>query len=102
MKRSWPNGISILFDDDDKSTGDVLRSSIVAPAKRSALAQRKASTKKTDDLMPVHSFQTLLKDLATITKNSIKPKMEKAIPFEQMTQPTSLQQNILHLLGVHL
>ena len=28
--------------------------------------------------------------------------MEKAIPFEQMTQPTSLQQNILHLLGVHL
>lgn len=92
----------VLFDDDDKPTADALRSSIVAPAKRSTRAQRKASTKKTDDNMPVHSFQTLLKDLATITKNRIKPKMEEAIPFEQITQPTSLQQKILHLLEVHL
>ena len=92
----------VLFDDDDKSTGDSLRSSIVAPAQRSTRAQLKASSKRTDDMMPVHSFQTLLKDLATITKNRIKPKMEGAIPFEQMTQPTSLQQKILHLLGVHL
>ena len=92
----------VLFDDDDKSTGDSLRSSIVAPAQRSTRAQLKASSKRTDDMMPVHSFQTLLKDLATITKNRIKPKMEGAIPFEQMTQPTSLQKKILHLLGVHL
>ena len=91
-----------LFDDDDKSTADALRSSIVAPAKRSTQAQRKASTKKTEDNMPVHRFQTLLKDLATITKNRIKPKMEGAIPFEQITQPTSLQQKIIHLLGIHL
>jgi len=92
----------VLFDDDDKSAGDALRSSVVAPARRSARAQRKASTKRTDDMMPVHSFQTLLKDLATIAKNRIKPKMEGAIPFEQMTQPTSLQKKILHLLGVHM
>jgi len=92
----------VLFDDDDKSNGDALRSSVVAPAQRSQRAQRKASTKRTDDMMPVHSFQTLLKDLATIAKNRIKPKMEEAIPFEQITQPTSLQKKILHLLGVHL
>jgi len=92
----------VLFDDDDKSTGDALRSSVVAPAQRSHRAQRKASTKRTDNMMPVHSFQTLLKDLATIAKNRIKPKMKGAIPFEQITQPTSLQKKILHLLGVHL
>jgi len=92
----------ILFDDDNKSAGDALRSSVVAPAQRSHRAQRKASTKRTDNMMPVHSFQTLLKDLATIAKNRIKPKMKGAIPFEQITQPTSLQKKILHLLEVHM
>ena len=92
----------VLFDDDDKSAGDALRPSIVAPAKRSTRAQQKTSKKKTDDMMPVHSFQTLLKDLATITKNRIKPKMERAIPFEQITQPTPLQQKIFDLLRIHV
>lgn len=92
----------VLFDDDDTSAGDALRSSIVAPAQRSPRARRKASTKRTDDGMPVHSFQTLLKYMATITKNLIKPNMEDAITFEQITLPSSLHQKILHLLNVHL
>jgi len=92
----------VLFDDDDTSAGNALRSSIVAPAQRSPRARRKASTKRTDDGMPVHSFQTLLKYMATITKNLIKPKMEGAITFEQITLPSSLHQKILHLLNVHL
>ena len=50
---------TVLFDDDDKSEGDTLRSSVVAPAQRSPRTKRKASTKLTDDNMPVHSFQTL-------------------------------------------
>ncbi len=92
----------VLFDDDDTSAGDALRTSVVAPAQRSIRARRKASIKRTEDGMPVHSFQTLLKDLATITKNHIKPKLKGAIPFVQLTQPTSLQQKILHLLNVNL
>ena len=92
----------VLFDDDDKSTADALRSSIVAPAKRSTRALRKASTKKTDDNMPVHSFQTLLKDLATITKNRIKPKIPGNKTFDRITQPTSLQQKVLDLMEVKL
>ena len=92
----------VLFDDDDKSTGDALRPSVVAPAQRSPRAQRKASTKRTDDMMPVHSFQTLLKDLATITKNRIKPKISGNKTFDRITQPTSLQQKVLDLLEVKL
>ena len=93
---------SVLFDDDDTSAADAARSSIVAPARRSPAAQRKASTKRTHDMMPVHSFQTLLKDLATITINRIKPNMEGAVTFEQITRPTPLQQKVFHLLNIHL
>jgi len=91
-----------LFDDDDKSTAEALRSSIVASAKRSTRAQRKASTKKTDDNMPVHSFQTLLKDMATITKNRIKPKLPGNDTFDRITQPTPLQKKVFDLIHVQL
>ena len=92
----------ILFDDDDSEAGEALRESIVAPAQRSARALAKAGTKQTQEGMPVHSFQTLLKDLATIVKNHIEPKMQGAIPFCKITRPTSLQKKALDLLGIKL
>jgi hypothetical protein len=52
----------ILFDDHDKAEADAARTSIVAKAKRSAAARRKALTKRTDDGLPVHSFRSLLGD----------------------------------------
>ncbi|MBI4936921.1 MAG: IS1634 family transposase [Nitrosomonadales bacterium] len=92
----------MLFDDDDKPQAQAARSSIVAPAQRSAAAQRKAFTKQTADGLPVHSFQTLLGDLATIVKNRIQPA-DKSIPtFDMLTQPTAIQQRAFDLLGVHL
>ena len=93
---------SVLFDDDDTSAGDALRTSVVAPARRSRRARRKASIKRTEDGMPVHSFQTLLKDLATITKNHIKPKLFGNNTFNRITVPTSLQKNVFDLLHVRL
>ncbi len=92
----------ILFDDDDKKNGDALRESIVAPAKRSEKAKRKARTKRTEEDMPVHSFQTLLKDLATIVKDHIQPKLAGAEQFDKITRPTPLQQKALDLLSVKL
>ena len=92
----------ILFDDDDSEAGEALRESIVAPAQRSARALAKAGTKQTAEGMPVHSFQTLLKDLATIVKNHIEPKMQGGIPFCKITRPTSLQKKALDLLGIKL
>ncbi len=92
----------VLFDDDDKEAAERQRPSVVAPAQRSASAAKKAVTKRTDDGLPVHSFQTLLADLATICKNRIQPKIPGANPFEQLTTPTPLQQKVFDLLGVPL
>jgi transposase len=92
----------ILFDDDDKSQAQAARTSIVAPPQRSAAARRKALTKQTDEGMKVHSFQTLLGDLATIVKNRIQPADKNIAAFEMLTQPTAIQQRALDLLGVPL
>jgi len=64
----------ILFDDDDQANAAVARTSIVAPAQRSAKARHKAAHKLTSDGLPVHSFQSLLADLATVVKNTVQPK----------------------------
>jgi len=90
----------VLFDDEDPAAGRALQSSPVAPAQRSPAAKRKAATKRTDDDRPVHSFQTVLADLATITKNRIQPSVPGAESFEKITRPTSNQQRILDLLNV--
>jgi len=92
----------VLFDDEDYELAEQQRRSVVAPAKRSEKAERKASSKHTDDGMPVHSFRTLLKDLATITKNQIQPNIPDSPTFEQITQPTRAQKKALDLLSVKL
>ena len=90
----------MLFDDDDKAAAARQRRSPVAKAQRSAKAERKARTKLTTDGAPVHSFQTLLADLATLVKNRLQPKDGSVAPFEMITTPTPLQQRALDLLGV--
>jgi hypothetical protein len=92
----------MLFDDDDKAAAEAQRASVVAPAQPSAKARRKASRQRTDAGEPVHSFQTLLADLATIVKNRIEPKIAGAQPFDQVTRPTPWQQKVLDLLRVRL
>ena len=62
----------MLFDDHDRAAGEALRSSPVAKAQPSPAAKRKAKTKRTDDGLPVHSFRTLLADLATLTRNTAR------------------------------
>jgi hypothetical protein len=90
----------ILFTDDDKATAQATRHSPVAPAVRSPRAQAKAATKRTPDNLPVHSFDTLLRDLATICLNHIQPA-DPALPsFRLVTPPTPLQRQALQLLGV--
>lgn len=93
---------SILFQDDDPAAAQRERSSIVAPAPRSARAQAKASTKRTDDGIRVASFRSWLANLATITRNVITAKTVGLAPFVKITSPTSSQQRALDLLGVRL
>jgi len=90
----------MLFDDDDKSTARASRDSVVQPAQRSERAQRKATTKRTDEGSPVHNFRTLLDDLATVARNTLLPNLPGATPFERLTTPTALQQRAFELLGV--
>jgi transposase len=90
----------LLFDDDDKAAAEQERTSIVAPAQRSASAQRKVSSRRTPDDLPVHSFQTLLSDLATIVANRVQPKDADIPAFDIITTPTAVQQRALDLLRV--
>jgi transposase len=90
----------ILFDDDDHAAGEALRTSPVAPARRSPRAMHKAATKRTDDGSPVHSFQSLIGDLATITRNRIEPRGIDGATFDKTTTPTPLQRRALALLGL--
>ena len=92
----------MLFDDDDKAAAEAQRTSVVAPAQRSPRARRKAQTHRTDDGQPVHSFQTLLHDLGTMTKNQIRFSQSPRETTEMLTTPTPLQQRAFDLLQVPL
>jgi hypothetical protein len=61
----------MLFDDADKAEAEARRSNVVAQAQRSKTAVKKQTTGVTPDGLPVHSFRTLLADLATMARNTI-------------------------------
>ena len=90
----------LLHDDEDKAGATARRTSIVAPAQRSISALDKAHAHRTADGFPVHSFRTLLSDLATLAKNRVRLKVSGSTPFEMLTKPTPLQQRAFDLLGV--
>ena len=88
----------VLFDDHDRAAAQDLRASPVAKAQSSPAAKRKAKTKRTDDGLPVHSFRTLLADLATLTRNTVR--FGRAATFPVLATPTETQRRALDLLGV--
>jgi hypothetical protein len=90
----------ILFDDDEPESGEALRRSVVAPARRSPAAEDKARQKRTSADLPVHSFQSLLGDLATIVINRVRPKAAALGEFDKVTDPTPLQERAFKLLRV--
>ena len=92
----------LLFDDDDPAAAEAARTSIVAPAKVSESARDKARSKRTANGHPVHSFRSLLGDLATIAHNRVVPRVPGAEPFDILTRPTALQREAFKLLGVRL
>jgi transposase len=90
----------ILFDDHDPEAAEASRTSPVAKAQRSPAAKRKATTKRANDGQPVHSFRTLLADLATLARNVVC--FGKAGELTLFTKPTTSQQRALDLLGVKI
>ncbi len=96
--RSWL--APVLFQDDQPDEAKSLRESVVAPAERSTSAQEKASRKRSAENLPVHNFQSLLRDLSTISKNTIQPLVKGAQSFVQITLPTVFQRKAFELLQV--
>ncbi len=92
----------MLFDDTDKEAAEALRRSVVAQAQRSPTAVSKQTTKVTPDGLPVHSFQSLLADLATLTRNKIITAITPNFPLTVLARPTAIQQRAFDLLGVTL
>jgi hypothetical protein len=94
----------ILFDEHDPAARDAQRASPVAQAKPSPAARHKAATKRTDpahgETLPVHSFHTLLADLATLTRNAVRLGRDRVEIF--LAAPTKVQRRAFDLLGLSL
>jgi hypothetical protein len=90
----------MLFDDTDKQAAEALRASVVAQARRSPTAVTKQATRLTDDGLPVHSFHSLMADLATVARNTIITAITPNYPLLVMTRPTTIQLKAFSLLGV--
>jgi hypothetical protein len=94
----------MLFDDHDRAAAAAERVSPVAKAKVSKAAYRKASTQCVDagdgQVQPVHSFRTLLDDLATLTRNTVCFGGDKVLTVH--ATPTPMQRQAFSLLEVEL
>ena len=90
----------MLYDDADKQAAEALRTSIVAKAPRSLAAIAKQTFGTTPDGLPVHSFQSLLADLATLARNTVVTALSPDHEFTLHTRPTPIQQKALQLLDI--
>ena len=90
----------MLFDDDDPTAAARERVSIVAPAQASPAALRKRASKLTAHGTPVHSFHSLLRDLATCTLNEMTTPLNEAYSFTLVATPTPIQAQAFRLLAV--
>jgi transposase len=90
LKQAWA---PLLFKDEDPPTS----TDPVAKATRSARAQRKAQTKRTSTGEPCHSYKSLLSELSTLTRNTIRLRHNADATFHKLAHPTDLQAHALDL-----
>jgi len=89
LRQAWA---PLLFKDEQAPiAGDP-----VAKASRSAAAKRKAQTKRTSTGERCHSYRSLIAELATLTRNTIRLPGADAT-FDKLTEPTPLQAHALDL-----
>ena len=91
LRRAWA---PLTYTDQDPPAPD----NPVAPARRSAAAQAKASGQHDPAGQPYHSFRGLLEHLATLTRNQVRyTGTQVTIPM--LAEPTSIQRQAFELLG---
>lgn len=89
----------LLFEDQALDV-DRKRRDPILPAKPSPSAQRKKRQRHTEDGLPVHSFATLLAELATRSRHRCRLNSDPHSPaFDQLTDPTPLQQRAFDLIA---
>lgn len=96
MREAWRE---LLFADEDLAAK--AQRDPVAPARRSETALQKITDRKLDDGTPVHSFPTLLQELATIVRNTCITRGQRTpspTPFSMLTTPNATQRRALELL----
>jgi hypothetical protein len=88
LREAWA---PLLFKDEQPSSA----ADPVAKSTRSPSALRKAQSKRTDTGEQVHSYKSLLAELATLTRNTIKIA---GIDLELLAEPTPTQRRAFELL----
>jgi hypothetical protein len=89
----------LLLTDHDPEGAQARRTSAVAPARRSEAGEQKVRRQRTEDGDPARSFDTLMADLETLTKNEARVEGSETT-FDKYTCPTPLQDKAFELLGV--
>ncbi|MFQ5454124.1 MAG: IS1634 family transposase [Candidatus Zixiibacteriota bacterium] len=90
----------LLFDDEQLDEDRKVRDP-VAPAKPSDSAKKKKKVRKTKDGFPIHSFDTLLIELGTLSRNRCKLKSSPESPsFYQDTEIKPIQMKAFQLLDL--
>ncbi len=92
LRRAWA---PLTFTDENPPAP----ANPVAPARRSARAQAKASCQHDPAGRPYRSFRGLLEHLATLTRNQVRfAGTQATVPM--LTEPTSIQRDAFDLIGV--
>jgi hypothetical protein len=91
LRRAWA---PLCFTDEAPPP----RTDPVAPARRSPEALSKVSRKRSLDGQPLHSFATLLDELASLTRNTLV--FAGGARTTQLSAPTPLQRRVFELIGV--
>jgi hypothetical protein len=89
LRQAWK---PLLFDDEQPPT----QPDPVAKASRSPQAEQKARSKRTGSGERCHSLPTLLDELATRTRNTIR--LHDSPGFDQLTEPSNTQARALALI----
>jgi len=89
LREAWA---PLLFKDE----APPIAADPVAKASRSAAAQRKAQSKRTAAGEPCHSYRSLIAELGTLTRNTVRLAGSDA-SFEKLAEPTPIQARALEL-----
>jgi len=92
--------LSPLLFHDEELKSDRAQRDPVAPAKPSPSARAKKATRMSEDGLPLHSFQTLLAELAKRCRNTTRLVSDPGRTFQIVTELSPLQARAFELLGL--